>query len=311
MKNRIHIGVVNFETIWGDKESNLASILKYCEEAGARGVDLLVFPETALTGYQNEQHADRRDKMQVRLAETIPGPSTETLSEYAKNFGMYIILGMPERDPADAATVYNAAAILYPDGRIEAYRKIHLPGDEADWCVRGKDPVLIETPWGPVGIGICYDTYVFPELLRYYRSKGARLYLNVTACPNLPWQANSAAIGIPTYAFLDGIFIASADLCGREEGISDAEACEFIGGSSVIGPQPDGQPAKLYIGTMFLDQGSLKPGLYDGTIDLSVADGAIPLPVFTDNERIGDRDFRADLYAEMYRDSYECYNRNR
>lgn len=40
---------------------------------------------------------------------------------------------------------------------------------------------MFETPWGPVGIEICYDSYQFPELMRYYVSKGMRLYLNPTA----------------------------------------------------------------------------------------------------------------------------------
>lgn len=302
MKDLIHIGTVNYETIWGDKEANLKSIEAYCEEAGKRGVELLVFPETALTGYLNEPDKERKDKMQVLDAETIPGPSTEKIAEYAKKYNMYIVLGMPERDADDPTLIYNSAAIIHPDGKMESYRKIHLPADEADWSVRGDKPVMFDTPWGPVGVGICYDTYVFPELMRYYKSMGARLYLNVTACPDLPWQANSAAIGIPAYAFLNCIYIASSNLCNTE-----LDSCNFIGGSGVIGPQLDGQPSKLYFGTMFLEEGACEPGLYDGEIDLSVADKSAPLPTFEYNYRVDGRDFRGDIYAKMYQESHDAY----
>lgn len=298
----IHIGVVNFETVWGDKVANLKSIEAYCEEAGKRGVELLVFPETALTGYLDEPGKDRKDRMQVKLAETIPGPSTQAIAAYAEKYHMYIIVGMPERDPEEDTLIYNSAAIITPSGSMTSYRKIHLPGAEADWSVRGDAPTMIDTPWGPIGVGICYDTYVFPELQRYYKSMGARLYINVTACPDAPWQANSAAIGIPAYAFLNCIYIASANLCNCE-----LDSCNFIGGSSVIGPQLEGKPAKLYVGTMFLEEGARVPGLYDGTVDLSIADNCAPLPTFVYNPRVDGRDFRADIYAKMYQQSHEAF----
>lgn len=302
MKDLIHIGVVNFETSWGDKDTNLKSIVKYCEEAGNRGVELLVFPETALTGYLNEPDKLREDKMQVKLAETIPGPSTKIIAEYAKKYNMYIVVGMPEKDSEDETKIYNSAAIIEPSGKMNSYRKIHLPADEPDWCIRGDKPVMIDSPWGPIGVGICYDTYVFPELQRYYKSMGARLYINATACPDAPWQANSAAIGIPAYAFLNCLFIASANLCNRE-----LDACTFIGGSSVIGPQLGGEPAKLYIGKMFLEDDARTPGLFDGTVDLSIADHSGPLPTFEYNERVNGRDFRADIYAEMFQESHRAF----
>lgn len=302
MKDLINIGVVNFETVWGDKAANLKSIENYCKEAGEKGVNLLVFPETALTGYLNEAEKERPEKMHTLAAETIPGPSTEIIAAYAKQYNMYIVVGMAEKDPEDAAKVYNSAAIIYPDGRMDSYRKIHLPADEPEWSVRGDKPAVIDSPWGPIGIGICYDTYVFPELQRYYKSIGARLYINPTACPDAPWQENSAIIGIPAYAFLNCIYIASANLCNCER-----DACNFIGGSSVYGPQLEGKPARVYVGKAFGAEDAREPGLYCGTVDLSIADKCAPLPTFTYNERVEGRDFRADIYARIYAESHEAY----
>ena len=67
MKNLINIGVVNFETVWGDKEANLTAIEKYCEEAGEKEVNLLLFPETALNGYLNEPEKKKAEKMSKKL----------------------------------------------------------------------------------------------------------------------------------------------------------------------------------------------------------------------------------------------------
>lgn len=290
----MNIAVVNFRADWGNKEANLNRIIGYCEAAGKRRADFIVFPETALTGYENDADKPRCEKMHTLLAETIPGPSTEAVAEYARKYNMYVVFGMAEKAGKDTDVVYNSAAIIYPDGRTESYRKLHLPFDEAEWAVRGDKPVLIDTPWGPVGITICYDTYCFPEITRYYRAMGARLSLNVTACPDTPCTAESARLTIPAYACINYMYIASANLCGTERN------SYFIGGSSVVGPDKSGGGAHTYVGRTFAEAGSEEPGLIMGTIDLALADLYAQIPVFRNNPVIDDMDWRAELYADLY-----------
>lgn len=81
----MNLALVNYQTVWGDKKANLERISDYCEEAGKRGADMIVFPETALTGYGNDAGKEWKDKMHVKLAEPIPGPATNALAEYAKS----------------------------------------------------------------------------------------------------------------------------------------------------------------------------------------------------------------------------------
>lgn len=292
MKDIIKIGVVNFESCWGDKEKNLEHILEYCHQAGKQGANLLVFPETALSGYDTDVEHKREEMMHTMLAETIPGPSTEKIAQLAKEYNMYIVFGMPEK--ADD-TVYNSAAIIEPDGKTTSYRKIHLPFDEASWATPGNDPHLIETPWGPIGISICYDTYCFPELIRYYRAKGARLTLNVTACPDAPCTQGSAILTIPAYSYVNYIYIASANLCGLDK------VNHFIGGSSVVGLNESGKGVKSYVGSSFGEKDREIPGLKLGEIDLSLADQYAQIPIFRKNEK-DKSDFRADLYAKLYQE---------
>lgn len=293
MKDIMNIAVVNFATEWGNKQSNLKRILEYCEAAGKRGADFIVFPETALSGYDTDKDHPQSEMMHTKLAETIPGPSTEKVAEMAERYGMYIVFGMPEKEN-DA--VYNSAAIIEPDGKTYAYRKIHLPFDEAEWAEPGNEPVLIPTPWGPVGITICYDTYCFPELIRYYRSMGASLTLNVTACPDAPCTEGSAVLTIPAYAFVNYIYIASANLCGLDK------YNNFIGGSSVVGPDKSGGNVKTYVGRSFSEEGRDEVGMKFGTIDLSLADQYAQIPIFRRDEN-GRRDFRGNLYAKLYSES--------
>lgn len=290
MKDLMNIAVINFVTLWGDKEQNLSRITGYCEAAGKRGADFIVFPETALSGYDTDYDHPRAEMMHTRLAETIPGPSTEAVAEIAKKYGLYVVFGMPERANG---TVYNSAAIIEPNGKTYAYRKIHLPFDESSWAEPGDAPVLIPTPWGPVGVTICYDTYCFPELIRYYRAMGARLTLNVTACPDVPCTEGAARLGIPAYAYINYIYIASANLCGPEK-ISN-----FIGGSSVVGPDKCGGDVHTYVGKSFSEEGRDEPSMKFGTIDLSLADQYTQIPIFR-RDANGHRDFRSDLYAKLY-----------
>ncbi len=164
MKNIINIAVVNFQTIWGNKQKNLEKICQYSEIAGKQNVNLILFPETALTGYDNDKERSKQNKMHIKLAETIPGKSTDIIAKIAKKYNMYVVFGMPEKEKD---TIYNSAAIIYPDGKIDSYRKIHLPFDEKEWAIEGSEPKFINSEWGKKGITICYDTYCFPELIRY------------------------------------------------------------------------------------------------------------------------------------------------
>lgn len=302
MKDIMNIAVVNFTTIWGNKEANLKRIKEYVEAAGKRGADLIVFPETALSGYDDDTNKPRSEKMHVQLAETIPGPATDEIAEITKKYNMFAVFGMPEKDKSDPSIIYNSAAIVGPDGTADTYRKIHLPFTEADWSVRGDKPVLFDTPWGPIGVAICYDTYCFPELVRYYRAKGARLLLNVTACPDAPCTSGAAELTIPAYSYVNYMYIASSNLCGFDK------TSYFIGGSNVIGPDTNRGGTHVYVGKMFNSEDSDKPEMFFGTIDLSMADFNTDIPIYRYNEKVDSPDWRPDIYKEMYQDILDDEN---
>ena len=217
--------VVNMTGIWGDKEATKIKMIQYIKEAGEKDVDILVFPETVLSGYsyktpqEDSFYKEYGVAMQVYTAETIPGETTNELSEYAKQYNMYIIFGMTEKDKDGpifedgVEKVYNSAAILYPDGKIESYQKIHRAGSESQWSVCGSNPYMLETKWGKVGIDICRDGHFYPELGRYYAAMGCTLFIHPTATTGNPWYRETR---ISSYTDRDGMAAITCNLLGGD-----------------------------------------------------------------------------------------------
>lgn len=299
MKDIIKISTVNFKAIWGDGESNRKRMLEYAEDAGRNNVDLLVFPETALTGYDDDGEHEGEEKMHRKLAETVPGPTSDAMAEICKKYNMYALFGLAERDIADASKVYNSAAICGPQGVIGAYRKIHLPFLEMKWAERGDKPVMFDSPWGPIGVGICYDTYAYPEITRYCRAKGARLFLNLSAIGTAETAGAGGYTGnvsLEYHVQNNSMFIVTSNLFGLDK------HTYFMGGSSILGPSSRPPEVHVYAGKRFLEPGADQGTVETAAIDLSLTDLSFLSTVFTQC------DWRPGNYIEWLQDVLEQPN---
>ncbi len=288
-KDIITISTVSFHAEWGDKERNINRITGYMEAAAKKGSDLIVFPEMALTSYDDEPDVPVDQKMQHKLAETVPGPTSNVICELAKKLGLYVILGMPIRDDDKSDVVYNGLMVATPDGLAGSYHKIHLPAPEPNWATRGDKPFILDTPWGPIGCAICYDTYCFPELMDYYVAKGCRLYLNPTAVCHAHGE-HLMDDTIHAQVIREGIFIASANLAGLDRDNW------FWGGSSIIGPSKQTWAYHYYAGGPFVAPGSDEEAMHTATIDLSLATRFL----YKNNPSVGGTDWRPDLYRKWF-----------
>jgi deaminated glutathione amidase len=173
-----------------DVESNLERASDLVREAASAGALLVGLPENfAYLG-------DDRDH-RLSIAERLPslgpgesgapptvGPILSAMRELARGAGTWLLLGgFPERAD-DGARIRNSAILLDPAGTVVAiYRKIHLfdvdvPGGkryrESEAIEPGADAVVATTPWGGLGLSICYDLR-FPELYRALAARGARI----------------------------------------------------------------------------------------------------------------------------------------
>ena len=293
-KDIVTISTVSLRPIWGDKKANLSRISGFAEAAARAGSNIVVFPEMALTGYDVEDGVAPKDSMQHRLAERLEdGPSIYELAELARTRGIYILWGMPLRGATTAAgegadVVYNALVVACPDGEVLAYRKMHLPDPEPTWATRGDDPLIVDTPWGPIGVGICYDSYRFPELSRYYAAKGCRIYINATAHAHVHGRELGDK-ALETIAMREGIYVVTSNLAGPDK------TNWFFGGSSIIGPSARVAEAHYYAGMPFLAEGADEQGIYTATIDLTLAKRQL----FCDRPGQGGPDWRPDIYRRM------------
>ena len=291
----ITVAVVNFKVKTGNKEVNVSRILDYSKSAAKRGADLILFPEMCVAGYdfyvdENVPRSEKED-----MTETIDGPTCTRIAEAAKENGIYIIAGMAEKD-ADTGALYNSAYAAGPEGHIGAYRKIHPWDNENSWCKKGDEPFMFDTKWGPISVGICYDTYQFPELLRYYTDKGSRLYLNPTALVEEITLSGSRDGFLNYYtrtieygAMSNAIFMANANLTGKDK------FNYFGGGSCIIGPKivpTSDMEVHYYAG----NKDNVQAELLMATIDLSLASRYL----FRENKYTGVPDYRPDVYRKFY-----------
>ena len=301
MKDILSLGVVNFAPVWGDKRANCKRICEYIEAAGRQGIQMLVFPETALIGYDVEPgDLPREERMQRRLAETVPGPAADAVCALTKKYDMYVIFGMAERDAEQPDRVYNAAAVCGPEGLIGGCHKIHLPFTEGLWADPGEKPFLFDTPWGPVGVGICYDVYCYPEVTRYARAMGARLFINCTAICTLESPGDGGYLGNLCLRYLavnNNMFLASANLAGRDQ------SSWFMGGSSIIGPSTTMTEEHYYAGKPFLAEGADESGIQSAVIDLSDTRHSFLDCVWAGG--IGKGDWQPEKYAAWFTEAKE------
>jgi len=168
----IRVAAAQMEHQPGDKSANLAKIRAMTQEARAKKVEIIVFPEMCITGYWYVRDLDRAAI--EALAESVPdGPSSLEIIELSKQTGMSVGAGLIER--ADDGTLYNAYLVAMPDGSTAVHRKLHCFISEH--MASGSEYTVFDTPHGcRAGILICYDNNI-GENVRIAALKGADILL--------------------------------------------------------------------------------------------------------------------------------------
>jgi predicted amidohydrolase len=256
-----------------DKERNLAAILERFKEAAQAGARLVVFPECALSGYCFSSRSEG-----LEAAETVPGPSTEKVRAAARKFGSTAIVGMLERI---GNQLYNAAAVITPDGTLGTHRKVHLLHLGVDrYDEPGDTPFpVFETPYAKVGVNICFDCS-FPESGRVVKLKHAQ----VLAIPtNWPVGSDSWQHTPKVRATENHLYVIAADRVGEERGF------RFVGHSQII----------HFSGEVLAEAGETEEAILYAEIDPIAADDnrMVRIPGEYEFDRIAAR--RPEMYSDI------------
>lgn len=215
------VAAVQMESRLLDLDHNLAKVISNLERAAQAGVDLAVFPETIITGYN--MSLDEA----AAVADPIPGTVTAALVETCSREGLFALVGLIEAG-ADS-NYYNSAVLVGPEGVVGTYRKTHLPLLGVDRYLSPGDSLTSpwETPMGRLGALICYDLR-FPEPIRCLSLNGAQIVALPTAWPR-------AARLYPDYmarsrASENRVYLVAANNVGEERGT------RYLGRSIIVSP---------------------------------------------------------------------------
>jgi predicted amidohydrolase len=167
--------VVAVQTEIGPPETALARAHSLLIEAVGQGAELIAFPENFLQPWDGKT-------LNPDQVQTTRGLFVESLQEWAVESDAWILAG--SLFLKSGKNVTNSSLLITPDGEIAArYDKIHLFDaqlengniyEESAQIQAGRKAVTAETPWGRVGLSICYDLR-FPELYRELASQGAEV----------------------------------------------------------------------------------------------------------------------------------------
>ena len=208
-----------------DPDENLARAVEQLQAASKRGAQVVCLPELFRTQY----FCQREDASLFDLAEPIPGPTTEKMSQAARQSGVAVIASIFEKR---APGIYhNTAAIIDANGKLLGiYRKMHIPDDPLYYEKYYFTPgdlgfKAFDISFGRIGTLVCWDQW-YPEGARLTALQGAQVLFYPTA---IGWHpAEKAQYGTlqhdawrtiqRAHAIANGVYVAVVNRVGHETG---------------------------------------------------------------------------------------------
>lgn len=236
--NKVKVGLAQMSCS-ADKNVNLSKAIEKVKEAAAQGAQIVCLQELFTSLY----FCDVEDYDNFKLAEPVPGPSTEALSNLAAQLNVVIIASLFEKR---AQGVYhNTTAVLDADGSyLGKYRKMHIPDDPSYYEKFYFTPgdlgyKVFKTKYASIGVLICWDQW-YPEASRITALMGAEILFYPTA---IGWhhlqdeitnseQYNAWQTIQRSHAVANGVHVVSVNRVGLEQN----DTMKFWGGSFIANP---------------------------------------------------------------------------
>jgi len=219
MKDLVHelrVAVVQAAPILFDKKATTEKVVNIIKEAGSKGAELIVFPESFIPCYPlgltfgftvgQRDEAQRDDwKVYYDNSVVVPGEETKMIGEAAAEAKAYVSIGMTERDETHCS-LYCTNLIFSPEGElVYHHRKIKPTGAErfiwADNQDKDKHFPIIDTPFGKMGSLICWENYMPLARVALYK-RGVAMYLAPNTNNNLEWHDAIKHIAVEGHVYV-------------------------------------------------------------------------------------------------------------
>lgn len=261
MSHIVHLSLIqhSFEST---RDATVSKVMNHIRKAANQGAQVICLQELFNTSY----FCSSVKQANFSLAESIPGPTTESLSKIAKELSVVLVVPLFEKKAP--GVYFNSIAVIDADGDLLGkYRKMHIPEDpgfhEKYYFTPGDLGYRVfETAYCKIGTLICWDQW-FPEAARITALKGAELLVYPTAIGTLHTERDAEKEQFKdawktiqrSHAIANGCYVASINRVGSED------AAMFWGGSFVAGPFGE-----------ILSEGDEEDGIVNAEIDLSKID---------------------------------------
>ncbi len=266
-KKTVRVAVVQAAPILFERQGTLEKSIKLIRETAANDAHLVLFPEAFIPAYPRglsfgtvvgHRKPKGRDLWQIYWENCIdvPGPETQQLGEAAHEAGIYLAMGVVERDSQfSKGTLYCTTLYFGPDGSLlGTHRKLKPTAAERLIWGEGDGSTLtaIDTEFGKIGGLICWENYMPLARMAMY-AKGVELYLAPTADSRDTWQATLRHIACEGRCFVLGCnqFVTKdmypPEMPGIEE-LADQPEIMCRGGSAIVSPLGDVIAGPLYDG---------------------------------------------------------------
>lgn len=285
-KSRVQVAVAQAAPVLFDAQATVEKACRWIGEAAGQGARLVLFPEALIPAYPRglsfgtvvgSRSADGRHTWEKYWANAVevPGPITEALGSAAREAGIYLAIGVIERDSQfSRGTLYCTLLYFGPDGRLLGkHRKLKPTAAERLIWGEGDGSTLpvIPTEFGKVGGLICWENYMPLARMAMY-SKGVEIYLAPTADPRDSWQATLRHIACEGRCFVLGCnqFVTRAMYpahLAESEDLTSLPEIVCRGGSAIVSPLGDVLAGPLYDeeGILYadLDMGEIPRSRFD------------------------------------------------
>lgn len=254
-KQNVKVAVIQASSIIMDREATTKKAVDLIYKAGEKGAEIVVFPEAFIPAYPrglsfgttigSRSAEGRKDWYRYwSNSVTVPGETTEQLGEAARKAGVYLVIGVIERDNEfSGGTLYCSVLFFNSDGQLLGkHRKLKPTAAERIVWGEGDGSTLpvFDTPYGKIGALICWENYM-PLARAAMYAQGIQIYVAPTADARETWQATIRHIAMEGRCFvLSANQYVTKDMYPKDlacyEELASSPEVMSVGGSAIVGP---------------------------------------------------------------------------